>query len=91
MTTAGLLPVKQATMCEGGVPGLFDMSGNAWEWQDDCVEQSTDGTDDACTPLGGSFTSELAASTCIDGAPFFRKHVAGDAGFRCCVDAIFGF
>jgi formylglycine-generating enzyme required for sulfatase activity len=92
MTTAALLPVKPAAMCQGGVSGLFDMSGNAWEWQDDCVEQSTgDGTKDACAPLGGSFTSELAASTCIDGALFFRNQVAGDAGFRCCADAVFGF
>jgi sulfatase modifying factor 1 len=87
--TPALQPVKSAMMCEGGVPGLFDMSGNAWEWQDDCVEQLTDGTMDACSPLGGSFLEDVANSTCIAATPFFRRHVAGDTGFRCCADAEF--
>ncbi|MES1171922.1 MAG: SUMF1/EgtB/PvdO family nonheme iron enzyme [Bacteroidota bacterium] len=88
-TTPGLQPVKAAAMCEGGVPGLFDASGNAWEWQDDCAEQSTDGRGDACSPLGGSFSSETPNAACISGAPFFREQVAGDTGFRCCADALF--
>jgi formylglycine-generating enzyme len=91
MTTPALLPVKQATGCEGGYPGLFDMSGNAWEWQDDCAQQPGDGMDDACTPLGGSFSTDAATSSCTDGAPFLRKQVAGDTGFRCCADAGFSF
>jgi sulfatase modifying factor 1 len=85
-----LVSVGSATMCEGGVPGLFDMSGNAWEWQDDCKETSVLGrADDPCNPLGGSFSATLAESTCISDAPFLRRHVAGDTGFRCCVDAQF--
>jgi formylglycine-generating enzyme required for sulfatase activity len=87
--TPGLRPAGSAVMCEGGVPGLFDMSGNAWEWQDDCHEQSTMGDEDACAPLGGSFSTDVASAACTDGAPFFRKQVAGDTGFRCCVDAQF--
>jgi sulfatase modifying factor 1 len=87
--TPALVSVGTATMCEGGVPGLFDMSGNAGEWQDDCVEQSTTGADDVCSPLGGSFSSNLAASTCISDVTFLRRHVAGDTGFRCCVNAQF--
>ena len=76
-------------MCEGGVPGLFDMSGNAWEWQDDCVQKTGQGGEDACSPIGGSFSSEVASASCTDTTPFFRKQVAGDTGFRCCVDADF--
>jgi len=87
--TPGLRPVKDATMCEGGVPGLFDMSGNAWEWLDDCEQQSSTGSDDSCPPVGGSFSSELTGSTCTDSTGFFRKQVAGDTGFRCCVGADF--
>ncbi|MEO8213068.1 MAG: SUMF1/EgtB/PvdO family nonheme iron enzyme [Myxococcales bacterium] len=88
-TAPGLRPVKEAVMCEGGVPGLFDMSGNAWEWQDDCVQKTGQGGDDACDPIGGSFSSEVASASCTDTTPFFRKQVAGDTGFRCCVDADF--
>lgn len=87
--TPALRPVKEAAQCEGGVPGLFDMSGNAWEWHDDCVEKIGNGGEDTCAPLGGSFSSDLADATCTATAPFFRKQVAGDTGFRCCVDAEF--
>jgi formylglycine-generating enzyme required for sulfatase activity len=87
--TPGLRPVKEATQCEGGVPGLFDMSGNAWEWLDDCREQSTKGDEDACDTLGGSFSSSVTNTSCREAAPFFRNQVAGDTGFRCCVDAQF--
>lgn len=88
-TTPGLRPVKDAAMCEGGVPGLFDIAGNAWEWHDDCDEKSADGSGDTCHPRGGSFSSETVAAACLSETPFFRKQVAGDTGFRCCVDARF--
>lgn len=105
--TPGLQAAKQATLCEGGVPGLFDMTGNAWEWHDDCVDKvipggqggqggqsgqagaGTEGGDDTCSPVGGSYSSEPAAATCVETTTFLRKQVAGDTGFRCCVDADF--
>jgi formylglycine-generating enzyme required for sulfatase activity len=30
---AGLAPVGSHAECQGGYPGVFDMVGNAWEWQ----------------------------------------------------------
>jgi len=84
-----LRPVKDAVMCEGGVPGLFDMSGNAGEWQDDCVEAVGDGSNDGCASSGGSFSADLASASCTSVAPFLRKQVAGDSGFRCCADSEF--
>lgn len=102
-------PVKEATACEGGVAGVFDMSGNAWEWTNDCTSTgtapgtttgttagttagTTPGTagSDACLPRGGSFSSDVTAASCFDTAPFHRDDVAGDTGFRCCVDAEYG-
>jgi len=97
-TTPGVQPVKSATMCEGGVPGLFDMAGNASEWQNDCVDAaaSADGQDDECDAYGGARSSDYADTSCLAAtspsdttAHFKRAQVAPDNGFRCCANAIF--
>ena len=31
--TSGLVDVGSKSACEGGVTGVFDMSGNAYEWE----------------------------------------------------------
>jgi len=86
-------PGKEATMCEGGVAGVFDMSGNAWEWTNDCDTLGSTSTvsnaDTPCAPQGGSFSSDVLMASCLDTAPFHRKDVAGDTGFRCCANAEF--
>jgi formylglycine-generating enzyme required for sulfatase activity len=86
-----LRPVKDATMCEGGVPGLFDMGGNAGEWQNNCVAKMGDskGDTDLCHPLGGSFAGTPSDLACTADAPLLRNQVAGDIGFRCCSDSEF--
>jgi len=85
-------------MCEGGVPGLFDMAGNASEWQNDCVDAaaSADGQDDECDAYGGARSSDYADTSCLAAtspndttAHFKRAQVAPDNGFRCCANAIF--
>jgi formylglycine-generating enzyme required for sulfatase activity len=53
--------------CEGGVPGgLFDMSGNAWEWQDSCDDLGMDAGErapeyDHCYRRGGGYDVPHAA------------------------------
>ncbi len=75
-------PAKVGTKhaCEGGYTGLFDMSGNAWEWQDACddtgvlPDASPDGGHvpdpryDTCYRRGGSYLlphGSDTADTCL--------------------------
>jgi formylglycine-generating enzyme len=39
--------------CAGGYPGLRDMSGNVYEWEDSC--NGATGADDGCVDRGGAF------------------------------------
>jgi sulfatase modifying factor 1 len=96
--TAGVQPVMSAPACVGGVAGVYDMSGNVSEWQDDCVEAATseDGKDDECDTYGGAQSSDYADTSCAAAASttdtiahFTRAQIASDNGVRCCADAVF--
>lgn len=68
--------------CEGGVDGLFDMSGNVYEWTDACA-------DGPCLIRGGSFdktADDLAcdAAHTMDGPSGHRA----DLGLRCCAEPL---
>jgi formylglycine-generating enzyme len=72
--------------CVGGVPGLYDMSGNVAEWEDSCTGNT--GADDACSTQGGrvGVADSGAHMVCTTGQGF-NRHVAIDTvGFRCCSD-----
>jgi hypothetical protein len=76
-----LLPVidKAILGCRQGTVGLFQMSGNAAEWEDAC---SRDGT---CLVRGGSFLSTKDELTCNAQAYLERRdNKHPDIGFRCC-------
>jgi len=75
-----------------GYQGIFDLVGNAAEWEDSCLEdhESPDsGTKDTCRARGLSFTTTPAKRTCSSGMELTREPGAlfqPVTGFRCCSD-----
>ena len=73
-------PVGGSPGCEGGAPGVFDLSGGVWEWVDACEG-------DRCALRGGSFSHEGVGLGCAFGPVGFterRTEAVGDVGIRCC-------
>ncbi len=69
--------------CEGGYPGLFDMTANVAEWTDGCDNQGgTNHSIDACTAMGSSSTS--GGRACADATDLSRHWADPSIGFRCC-------
>jgi formylglycine-generating enzyme required for sulfatase activity len=85
----GGVPTDVATLtdCEGGYPGIFDMSGNVQEWEDSCTTgvDPNDPADDGCLVRGGAYWTDDSDSRCdslVYGPP--RSTAIKDYGFRCC-------
>jgi formylglycine-generating enzyme required for sulfatase activity len=77
------VPVGSLPGCEGGFPGVFDMSGNAWEWEDSC--NGTSGNTDLCRLRGGSFGNWSGFLHCD--LPYqgnTRNYYSQYIGLRCC-------
>ncbi len=83
--------VNVATLpeCDGGAPGIFDMSGNVDEWIDSCA--SATGSTDCCLSVGGGYHD--TETSCGIGDTFggdcpgrTRADAHTDLGFRCCSD-----
>ncbi len=74
--------------CVGGLPGLFDMSGNANEWEDQCVAGGGGAASDACRVRSGSVNSTPYGMVCAAGSftPRRDDNTSAALGFRCCAD-----
>ncbi len=82
--TDTLSAVGSRPHCEGGYPGIFDMSGNVEEWTDAC---ESDAADAGCLARGGTAGDSSSQVACAAAVPAqLETRTAGEAwrGFRCC-------
>jgi sulfatase modifying factor 1 len=82
-------PLPSLSTCQGGYPGLFDMSGNVNEWEDSCSPSAPDsgapsGQNDGCLVRGGGFGYKPAELRCDFAVLGPRNFLGGDVGIRCC-------
>lgn len=79
--------VKSHAACVGATPGLFDMSGNAAEWEDAC-DTAGGAPDQNCKTRGGDFgmIGTDVHLQCAQPVQAPRKSTTKHIGFRCCSD-----
>lgn len=84
-STPGLKAAGASSACQTP-SGVFDLSGNAWEWEDACV--STDDPSSECRVRGGSYETGAALLGCdadsTQHRTFRRDTRDPTVGFRCC-------
>jgi formylglycine-generating enzyme required for sulfatase activity len=77
-------PVEVRPGCVGGYPGIYDMSGSVWEWNDVCADNSATGF---CHVYGGAFDSLMPAELACKGERNWSRDASADnIGIRCCED-----
>jgi len=74
--------VGTMTGCVGGYPGLHDLSGNVYEWEDSC--DGTTGGADNCRIRGGGIYSPSDYLKCSVDRSFARNTADDNRGIRCC-------
>ena len=72
------LPTGSMTGCTGGYPGIFDMSGNVFEWVGECL-------DGECYMAGGAFEGDHEYTHCRVVYRSVELASVSHLGFRCCV------
>jgi formylglycine-generating enzyme required for sulfatase activity len=88
----GDIPVASDSKCVGGFPGIYDMAGNVWEWEDSCTPgDSGSSAGDACRLRGGTYVDSASILQCdFDYLDHFQptRNTSGSSfiGFRCCAD-----
>jgi len=78
------VPVGTLSSCQSSVSGyggVYDLSGNVWEWEDSC---SGTGSGATCRVRGGSYINDYNELNCATDRRWYRTSVRSDTGFRCC-------
>ncbi len=84
-STMQALPVGSLSTCQSavsGYAGVYDLSGNVWEWEDSC--NGTFGLSDDCRLRGGDFGCGSDYLECGYDFPDPRDLAGPGIGFRCC-------
>jgi formylglycine-generating enzyme required for sulfatase activity len=74
--------VGSKARCVGGYSGIFDMSGNVAEWENQCSTGGPGG--DQCGTRGGTYNDQAAGLSCGSVASHNRTSRSQSIGFRCC-------
>lgn len=79
-------PVGSYPACEGGYPGLFDMSGNMGEWDSACTDYNSPDYEQNCLVRGGTWYQTDVDAQCDAFRDTRRYNLSDGIGFRCCSD-----
>jgi formylglycine-generating enzyme len=89
-TGDGLRPVGSLATCRGSTApysSLYDLSGNADEWEDGCNQKQGNGGNDACRVRSGNYLDDASYLLCSGAyARFKRNERYLSIGIRCCAD-----
>jgi formylglycine-generating enzyme required for sulfatase activity len=78
-----LLPAGSLEGCEGGLDGLFDMTGNVFEWVGPCAEE---GGSVRCTTMGCEWDCSADNMLCEMSVTTSGGRAFQGTGFRCCLE-----
>lgn len=81
MNQPGAVPVASLPGCEGGYPGVFDMTGNLWEWEDSCESAEPFAR---CAMRGGSYAANTQGECSFVLSE--ARNGGSDVTIRCCSD-----
>jgi len=72
--------------CQGGYPGVFDLSGNSMEWVDSCEAEAASPNETKCHAQGGTWIFPGNSVFCGFTQTAARNTISPYQAIRCCKD-----